>query len=76
MAQGHTILCKGDITMRHEEFDNICQTLDPATDMRVKHIVLHQIGKIVACLPDECFEVELENGEHKTWSKNNVTLVH
>ena len=62
--------------MRHDEFANICQSLEPGTDMRVKHVVLHQIGKIIACRPDEFFEVELESGEHKTWSKDNVKLVH
>lgn len=62
--------------MRHDEFENICKSFGPESAFRVKHIVLHQIGKIVACLPDDYFEVELESGEHKTWSKNNVTLVH
>jgi hypothetical protein len=62
--------------MRHDEFADICQALDAGTDKRVKHIVLHQIGRIIACRPDEYFEVELDNGEHKTWSKNNVTLIH
>jgi hypothetical protein len=62
--------------MRHEEFQNICQAIEAGGERRVKHIVLHQVGKIIACCPDECFEVELENGEHKTWSKNNVKLLH
>lgn len=62
--------------MRHDEFADICRSLDPGTDKRVKHIVLHQIGRIIACRSDEYFEVELDNGEHKTWSKNNVTLIH
>ncbi|AFR67626.1 hypothetical protein Pcar_3478 [Syntrophotalea carbinolica DSM 2380] len=62
--------------MRHDEFENICHTIGPETDKRVKHIVLHQVGKIIACLPDDFFEVELDSGEHKTWSKNNVKLVH
>jgi hypothetical protein len=62
--------------MRHDEFENICQEITTGSEMRVKHIVLHQIGKIIACCPDDYFEVELENGEHKTWSKNNVKLLH
>jgi hypothetical protein len=62
--------------MRHDEFEIIRQSLGSGSDKRVKHIVLHQIGKIVACLPDDYFEVELDNGQHKTWSKDNVKLVH
>lgn len=62
--------------MRHDEFENICRDITTGDEKRVKHIVLHQIGKIIACCPDDYFEVELENGEHKTWSKNNVKLLH
>ncbi len=61
--------------MRHEEFENICQEVKSGAEKRVKHIVLHQVGKVVACHPDEYVEVELESGEHKTWSKDNVQLL-
>lgn len=62
--------------MRHEEFENICKALDSGSEMRVQHIVLHQVGKVVACLPDDFIEVELANGDHKTWSKDNIKVLH
>ena len=62
--------------MRHEDFESICKALDSGEEKRVKHIVLHQIGKVVACLPDDMIEVELENGERKSWSKDNITLLN
>jgi hypothetical protein len=62
--------------MRHEEFENICQAVGAGAEKRVKHIVLHQIGKVIACRPDDYVEVELDNGEHKTWSKENIALLH
>jgi hypothetical protein len=62
--------------MRHEEFEGICQAVADGAEKRVKHIVLHQSGKVIACRPDDFIEVELENGEHKTWAKDNVTLLH
>lgn len=62
--------------MRHEEFESICQAVGSGADRRVKHIVLHQIGKVIACRPDDFVEVELESGEHKTWSKDNITQLH
>jgi hypothetical protein len=41
----------------------------------VKHIVTHQVGKVVG-LGEEEFEVDV-NGEHKTWNKTNcVKTVH
>lgn len=61
--------------MRHEDFEGICQAIGTAGEKRVKHIVLHQSGKVIACRPDDFLEVELDNGEHKTWSKDNVTLL-
>ncbi len=62
--------------MRHEEFETICKAIETGTERRVKHIVLHQIGKVIACRPDDYVEVMLDNGEHKTWSKENITLLH
>jgi hypothetical protein len=62
--------------MRHEEFENICKALGSGGEMRVQHIILHQVGKVVACHPDDFIEVELTGGEHKTWSKDNVKLLH
>lgn len=61
--------------MRHEDFEGICQAIDSGTEKRVKHIVLHQTGKVIACRQDDFLEVELDSGEHKTWSKDNVTLL-
>lgn len=61
--------------MRHDEFESLCSTLDRGTTMQLKHIVTHEIGRIVACRRDEeFFEVELASGLHKTWSKENVHL--
>jgi len=62
--------------MRHEAFENLCGAIDGGADKHLKHIVTHEVGKIVACqLEDEFFEVELANGEHKAWSKENVREV-
>jgi len=59
--------------LRHEEFENICKLVQTGKEKHLKHIVTHQTGKIVGCDPtEEFFEVELSNGEHKTWSKDNV----
>ena len=62
--------------MRHEEFEGICQAIAGGEEKRVKHIILHQSGKVIACRPDDFIEVELENGEHKTWAKDNLMLLH
>ncbi len=61
--------------MRSEEFQNICSSVGSGSEMRVRHIVLHQVGKVVACHPDDFIEVELDSGEHKTWSRDNVKLL-
>jgi hypothetical protein len=62
--------------MRHEEFENICRSVTSGTEKHVKHMVTHQVGKIVACdIGEEFFEVETSGGEHKTWSKDNVREV-
>jgi hypothetical protein len=61
--------------MRTEEFERICQSVESGGEMRVRHIVLHQTGKVVACHPDDFVEVELDSGEHKTWSRDNVKLL-
>lgn len=59
--------------MRHEEFENICKAVKTGQEKQVKHIVTHQVGKIVACeTGEEFFEVEVKGGEHKNWSKENV----
>ncbi|MEZ4598600.1 MAG: hypothetical protein R2940_02285 [Syntrophotaleaceae bacterium] len=62
--------------MRHEEFESLCESFENRSDIRVKHIVLHQIGRVVACLADDFIEVELADGQHKSWSRENVTLLH
>ena len=62
--------------MRHEEFQDICRTVKTGEATQLKHIVTHQVGKIVACQADEeFFEVEVAGGEHKTWSKDNVKIL-
>lgn len=62
--------------MRHDEFEGICKSISSGEEMRVKHIVTHQVGKIVACsMEDEFFEVDV-GGEHKTWSKDNCKVLH
>lgn len=58
--------------MKHDEFENICKAVKTGKEKHLKHIVTHQVGKIVACETDEFFEVEVPGGEHKTWSKDNV----
>jgi len=62
--------------MRHEEFEALRKSFEAKQQIRVKHVVLHQVGKIVACLPDDFVEVELEDGIHKNWSRENVTVLH
>lgn len=62
--------------MRHEEFESLCKEVGAGTQRRVKHIVLHQVGKVIACRPDDYIEVELDSGEHKIWSKENIALPH
>jgi len=62
--------------MRHEEFEALRKSIEAKQQIRVKHVVLHQVGKIVACLPDDFVEVELEDGKHKNWSRENVTVLH
>lgn len=61
--------------MRHDEFENLCQAAQSGTERRVKHIVTHQVGKVIACGPEDFIEVEVEGGEHKTWSRDNVKLL-
>lgn len=63
--------------MRHEEFKSLCSAIASGKEMQLKHIVTHEVGKLVACqLSDEFFDVELPSGEHKTWSKENVRVIH
>jgi len=58
--------------IKHEDYENICRTIKTGGEKHVKHIVTHQVGKVIACETDDFFEVEVPSGEHKTWSKNNV----
>lgn len=59
--------------MRRETFETFCGAIEGGAEKHLKHIVTHEVGKIVACqMDDEFFEVELPNGEHKGWSKENV----
>jgi len=61
--------------MRHEEFEGICNLFSSGEEKRLKHIVTHQVGKIVAVnREDEFFEVDVE-GRRKTWSKDNVKVL-
>jgi len=68
---------KGDRAMlRHEEYENLCRSLKEGAKTQVKHVVTHQVGRIISCSPDDFIEVELANGEHKSWSKDNITVLH
>jgi hypothetical protein len=62
-------------TMRTPEFEKICHAVGSGQEMWVKHIVTHQVGKVLTCGEEE-FEVDV-NGVHKTWSKANcVETIH
>jgi hypothetical protein len=62
--------------MRHDEFEGICKSVSSGEETRVRHIVTHQIGKVIACsLEDEFFEVDAA-GERKVWSKDNCKVLH
>jgi hypothetical protein len=59
--------------IKHAEFEGICQAVRAGQEKHLKHIVTHQVGKVISCNPaEEFFEVEVPGGEHKTWSKDNV----
>lgn len=61
--------------MRHDEFEGICKSFSSGEEKRLKHIVTQQVGKIVACNPeDEFFEVDVD-GRRKTWSKDNCKVL-
>lgn len=61
--------------MRHDEFEGICKSVSSGEEKRLKHIVTHQVGKIIACNPeDEFFEVDVD-GKRKTWSKDNCKIL-
>ncbi|BCR03039.1 hypothetical protein DESUT3_01080 [Desulfuromonas versatilis] len=55
--------------MRTQEYQNMCQAIGTGKEKFVKHVVTHQIGKVLACHEGE-FEVDVA-GEHKTWIKEN-----
>lgn len=55
--------------MRSAEFQKVCQAVSSGEQTFVKHVVLHQIGRVLNCHEDEV-EVDV-NGIHKTWSKEN-----
>lgn len=61
--------------MRQEEFENLCQATQSGKERQVKHIVTHQVGKVIACGPENFIEVEVEGGEHKTWARDNIRLL-
>jgi hypothetical protein len=61
--------------MRHDEFVGICNSVSSGEEKRLKHIVTHQVGKIVSVnREDEFFEVDVD-GRRKTWSKDNVKVL-
>lgn len=55
--------------MRTPEFQKLCQAVSGGEEMYVKHVVIHQVGKVLSCHGDEV-EVDV-NGTHKTWIKEN-----
>jgi hypothetical protein len=61
--------------MRQAEFENVCQAAQAGMERRVRHIITRQVGKIVACGPEDLIEVEVEEGEYKTWSRENIRLL-
>ena len=61
--------------LRHEEYETICQAVSHGEERRVQHIVTHQSGKIITCTTDDFLTVELDNGEHREWSKDNLKLL-
>jgi hypothetical protein len=61
--------------MRQAEFESICQAAQAGMERRVRHIVTNQVGKIVACGPEDRIEVEVEGGEYKTWSRESIRLL-
>jgi len=67
---------KENLMLRHAEFEAICREVSSGMKRRVQHIVTHQTGKIISCSTDDFLEVELENGEHKSWSKDNIRVLH
>ena len=61
--------------MRHDEFEGICKALGSGEEKLLKHIVTHQVGKVVACnREEEFFEVDVD-GNRKTWSKENCKIL-
>ncbi|MDO3378004.1 hypothetical protein [Geoalkalibacter halelectricus] len=62
--------------MRHDEFESLCQSISSGTPRRVQHIITHQTGSIISCSSDDFVEVEVDNGEHKSWSKDNIRVLH
>ncbi|WP_305045875.1 hypothetical protein [Geoalkalibacter sp.] len=62
--------------LRHNEFEAICRDVSSGARMRVQHIVTHQSGRVIACTSGDFLEVELDNGEHRSWSKDNIKLLH
>jgi len=63
--------------MKHDEFISLCRAVTSGNERHVQHIITHQVGKIIACdLNDDFFEVEVQDGTHKTWSKDNVREMH
>lgn len=62
--------------LRHQEYETICQAVSSGAERRVQHIDTHQKGKIISCSTNDFLEVELDNGEHRQWSKDNLKLLH
>lgn len=58
--------------MRSEKFINICDAVKHGAERHVTHIITHKSGTVLSCSED-FLGVDCE-GEHKSWSKENVRL--
>ena len=62
--------------MKKEEFINICKAVAAGTPRRVKHTGTNEEGRVIACGTEKDFvEVELDNGERKSWATDDISLL-
>ena len=62
--------------MNIEEFVNICRAVAAGNSRRVKNMGTNEVGRVTACGTEEDFvEVELDNGERKSWPTDDISLL-
>lgn len=62
--------------MKKEEFANICKVVDAGMPRRVKHMGSNEEGQVIACgIEEASVEVELDNGERKSWATEDISLL-